>query len=633
LEELKATERLPSPQGVAMEIIRLTRGDNFTNAQLAHVIQSDPALCGRLIRAANCAALSGRRAVASVSDAILVLGIPAVRQLVLGFSLISRYQRGACAGFDYQRFWGRALLLAIAAQNLCKQIKVAAAEEAFACGLLAHIGRLALATAYEERYAQVLKQAGDLEGEALAETERAAFALDHLSLGGAMLADWGFPNLFVSALRARFEPNSAGFAEGSRLLALARAFHLSERIASLCAADEAERQVQLPGILFEAARLAIDSEEFEAIIDTVQNEWREWVQILDVPLIEVSAAKPIAAIAAPAMQASERLSPNLRMRILDLGLNDPAIESLRAQIMNEGHTVVSTHDTEHALAGLVEFKPHLLLLALDVPENDGLAFLKAIRATQFGAHVYIIALAHGEQNPLLLQALDLGADDCLGLPFGAPLLMARLRAAQRMLRAQNALSKNLDEMRHFAKDLAVNNRRLKQQLLSDELSGLPNLRYCRERLEQAWTGVQRRGGELAVLLIDIDNFRRVNDLNGHAVGDEVLCRTAMLLRGRARLQDVVCRTGGAEFTVICLDTSAGDALRCAERLREIIEDRSADAEHRLPAITVSVGIAAAHQGIKEADELLRRAGRALYQAKTLGRNCSHSWGAAQPQAD
>lgn len=630
LQELKATERLPSPQGVAMEIIRLTRGDNFTNAQLAHIIQSDPALCGRLIRAANCAALSGRRPVASVSDAILVLGIPAVRQLVLGFSLISRYQQGACEGFDYQAYWSRALLLAIAAQHLCQHIKVAAAEEVFACGLLAHIGRLALATAYGERYAQVLKQAGDLEGQPLAEVEHQALSLDHLTLGSAMLADWGIPGLFVSALRARFEPDTAGFAEGSRSLALARAFHLSERMASLCLADEAEQQLQLPAILFEAARLAIDSEEFERIRTTVLSEWREWAQILDVPLIDVRVASvgtssaPAPAAGTPAI-ASQQLSPAMRLRILDLGLHEPAIEALREQILGDGHSLVSVADMAHAMAGLVEFKPHLLLLALDLPDGDGLALLKAIRSTESGAHIYIIAVARGAQTERLLQALNAGADDCLSLPLTAPLLLARLRAAQRMLRTQIALSRNLDEMRHFAKDLALNNRRLKQQLLTDELSGLPNRRYCRERLEQAWTGVQRRGGGLAVLLVDIDGFKRVNDDSGHAVGDEVLCRAAMLLRGRARLQDVVCRTGGAEFSIICLDTSAVEALRCADRLRQIIEEQSADEDGRLPAITVSIGVAAAQTQMNDAEELLRRAGRALYQAKTLGRNRVCLW--------
>lgn len=628
LQELKATERLPSPQGVAMEIIRLTRSDNFTNAQLAHIIQSDPALCGRLIRAANCAALSGRRPVAAVNDAIVVLGIPAVRQLVLGFSLISRYQRGACEGFDYQGYWSRALLLAIAAQHLCRQIKVAAAEEVFACGLLAHIGRLALATAYGERYAQVLKRAGDLEGQALAAVEHQGLALDHLTLGSAMLADWGFPGLFVSALRARYEPDAAGFAEGSRSLALARAFHLSERITSLCLVDAAEQQLQLPATLFEAARLAIDSEELERIRTAVLGEWREWAQILDVPLIEVRSAGTSRALrqaAQPPPTMQHSLSPGMRLRILDLGLHEPAIEALRAQILADGHSVVSVADMAHAMAGVVEFKPHLLLLALDLPDGDGLDLLKAIRCADSGAHIYIVAVARGAQTERLLQALNAGADDCLSLPLTTPLLLARLRAAQRMLRTQLALSRNLDEMRHFAKDLALNNRRLKQQLLTDELSGLPNRRYCRERLEQAWTGAQRRGGELAVLLVDIDDFKRVNDEFGYAIGDEVLCRAAMLLRGRARLQDVVCRTGGAEFSVVCLDTPAVEALRCADRLRQAIEQQSADQDGRLPAITVSVGVAVMQMEIKEAEELLRRAGRALYQAKMFGRNRVCLW--------
>lgn len=627
LEELKATDRLPSPQGVALEVIRLTRSDSFTNAQLAHVVQADPALCARLLRAANSAALGGRRPVASVSEAILVLGIPTARQLVLSFSLVSRYRGGGCPGFDYRAFWSRSLLLGVASQNLCKNLRAAAPEEVFACGLLANIGRLALATVYPEQYGEVLREMEQDEGLNLIEQERFALGIDHVALGAAMLEDWRFPSLFVSAVSARTAPQDAGFAEGSRLLALARVFQLAESIASLCLLEEEQQRTRLPGALFDAARLGIDGEDLERMILNIRAEWREWAQVLDVPDQDVVPPMhpSVDKSAEEITKVQPVLSSAMRMRILDVGVKDPAMAALREQSLYDGHSMASVYNAKQALATMLSLRPHLILISLDLPEEEGLHLVKALRATEMASDAYIFVVARSGQDTRVLTALNCGADDVLTLPLAPAVLIARLRAAQRSLGQQVVLTRSLEEIRKFSRELALNNRRLQQRLHIDELTGLPNMHYCRQRLDQAWAAARRRRGELAVLLIDLDHFKQVNERYGHAVGDEVLCKTGMLLRGTARLQDVVCRTGGSEYTLICPDTGAMDALRCAERLRQGIEEKSADMERRLPAVTVSVGAAVNVKNIEEAEDLLRHAGRSLYQAKSLGRNRACLW--------
>ena len=113
-EQLKATGVLPSPKGAAMAIIRLTRRDDVPLGELAHAVKSDPAFVGRLIKAANSVQMGTRRPVASVNDALVVLGIPTVRALALGFSLLSENRTGRCQNFDYSRFWSHSLVCAIA---------------------------------------------------------------------------------------------------------------------------------------------------------------------------------------------------------------------------------------------------------------------------------------------------------------------------------------------------------------------------------------------------------------------------------------------------------------------------------------------------------------------------------------
>src|SRR4051812_23495766 len=147
-EQLKATGDLPSPKGVALAIMRLTAQADVSMAELARIIRTDPAFVGRLIRAANGVIGYGRRPIASVQDALTVLGMPAVRTMALGFSLLTNYKSGACASFDYARYWSSSLVAAVAAQAVCLRTRVAAPDETYCLGLLARVGELALATLY-----------------------------------------------------------------------------------------------------------------------------------------------------------------------------------------------------------------------------------------------------------------------------------------------------------------------------------------------------------------------------------------------------------------------------------------------------------------------------------------------------
>src|SRR3989338_10540958 len=147
-EALKAKGQLPSPKGVALRVVQLTQKDDVTNQEIAHAIKADPALSGRIIKIANARVAYQTRPVASITDAVAVLGLNTVRQLVLGLSLVEGSRNGSCQGFDYQGFWARSLLAAIAAQNLVLNSGTGSPEEGFILGLLGQIGSLALATSF-----------------------------------------------------------------------------------------------------------------------------------------------------------------------------------------------------------------------------------------------------------------------------------------------------------------------------------------------------------------------------------------------------------------------------------------------------------------------------------------------------
>ena len=155
VEQLKLSGQLPTPRGVALAVLEISQRENATLGAIARVVQTDPALSGRLIKLANTASHISRPVV-SVQDVVVRLGMTTVRQLALGFSLLDQYRSGACQAFDYQGYWSHSLLMALAMQALGRRVHVAAADELFVCGLLAQVGQLALATAYPDEYSAVL---------------------------------------------------------------------------------------------------------------------------------------------------------------------------------------------------------------------------------------------------------------------------------------------------------------------------------------------------------------------------------------------------------------------------------------------------------------------------------------------
>ena len=162
--------------------------------------------------------------------------------------------------------------------------------------------------------------------------------------------------------------------------------------------------------------------------------------------------------------------------------------------------------------------------------------------------------------------------------------------------------------------------------LRDSLTGVYNRRYFDERLETEFRHIGRHRRDLALLLLDLDHFKRINDQYGHLAGDVVLKDFCRMMATTIRSEDVLARYGGEEFAVLCRETNLARASILAERARH----RCADAEFRVDDkridVTVSIGLAACpNKAIDSAERLVSAADEALYRAKEQGRNCVVVW--------
>jgi len=624
-DELKTTGKLPSPSGVALAIIELCRKDGVSIDEIAHAVRADPALSGRIIKFANTAANAPRRPIVSVPEAIQLIGINLVRQLVLGFSLLGQYRTGACAAFDYSRYWSRSLAVAIAAGALCLRVRSAPPDEAFTCGLLSDVGTLALATIYPDEYAVLVSAQSSASVQEMAHVERERFATDHNELGAALLADWHLPRLFVVSVFHHEAPDQARLPEGSREFIICQVLHLAARLGDWCISAETNRNQLIPELVLAAAKVGLDEAALSKLSDEVVVQWREWGKILEVRTQAIPAFETLAQSksAPPVMREPDKLPDARSVQPLSVLIvdDDRATLMLVEHLLKAlGHKVHTAQDGRSALAQAMSIRPQIIISDWIMPGLDGVSFCKALRQTEEGQQIYFIILSALEQDDQLVEAFESGVDDYLTKPFTARVLAARLRAGQRVIKLQEDARRDSENLRRFAAELAVANRRLQQAALTDPLTGLPNRRYAMERLEQEWASTSRTQRPLTCMVVDVDGFKQINDSYGHDSGDVVLRQVATVLRKEARAEDVICRLGGEEFLVICPDTPLGAALHLAERLRlGVSRARSANGAITHTA-TVSIGVSQREASMAHMDELIKAADNALYDAKRAGRD-------------
>lgn len=623
IDKLKISGRLPTPKGVALQVIELTRQDGVSNHDLVRLIGVDPALSQRVVKAANALLGHVSRPVVTIHDAVTVLGLRALRQLVLGIALIADYRHGPCANFDYIRFWQHSLLTALTARQLAQQARLMAPEEVFVLGLLGQIGQLALATVYPQAFSDLLRQ-HEAE-DSLREGERAQFGFDHAEVAAALLEDMSFPVLFQALARDYRTPQKSGMAEGTREWRLLHALSLAGLLADVWLAGDTASPRQIGSVHRAAAELAIEENELLKLATNCAHEAQEWSGLLGMGSLHLPELAPLFAAqeTPPATLDPLPYVPGVhdyKMRVLVVE-DDRAIRNLMEQWLSAaGHRVSVAEDGIAALKMAELHRPQVVLTDWHMPRMDGIALSRELRRLPQHRDAYLIAVTVETSPDKLIEAFEAGVDDYLLKPLVPKLFFARLCAAQRVVQLQEELAFEREQLVRFSNELSAANERLQQQALTDALTDLPNRRFAMERLEQEWALTRRGDRTLSCMMLDIDHFKAINDTYGHQLGDEALQQVAETLRKTARTQDVVCRYGGEEFLVICPDSAAEAAYQAAERMRLAVESLRVPTANGHVPLTISIGVAQKDGVMTEMSELINRADDNLYTAKTQGRN-------------
>jgi two-component system, cell cycle response regulator len=279
---------------------------------------------------------------------------------------------------------------------------------------------------------------------------------------------------------------------------------------------------------------------------------------------------------------------------------------LQKSLSNAGYPVVTASDGREALRLLEEKDgPQLAILDWMMPQMDGVEVCRTVRQTGREPYVYILLLTARGQKTEIIQGLEAGADDYITKPFDLHELKARLRTGERIVELQQQLIGAREQLR--------------VQATHDYLTGIFNHRAILAVMEKELARSRREGSSVAVMMADIDHFKRVNDTYGHQAGDIVIRETVRQMLASIRLYDSIGRYGGEEFVVIAPGCDLTSAMAQAERIREFVSAHAVQADSVAIQTTVSIGLVTASDG-PELSRILQAADEALYVAKKEGRN-------------
>jgi two-component system cell cycle response regulator len=273
----------------------------------------------------------------------------------------------------------------------------------------------------------------------------------------------------------------------------------------------------------------------------------------------------------------------------------PGIKISHASSMREGLDKIMSEEFE------------AILLDYSLPDGDGLEFLTELRSLQKEIPVIVIS---GQGDEIIAsRVIQMGAYDYLPKPaIGDGEIL--LRSIATVL-----------EKSHIKLELKRTQEKLVEMSTRDEMTGLYNRRYFMEALDREISRALRYNLDLVLCVMDLDNFKTINDSFGHPAGDMIISDVGKILKSHIRDSDLICRFGGEEFAAIFPGIALVDAARVCERFRETLADRNFEYNGNSISATMSVGLASLHElSEKNCSEFVRAADSALYRSKDTGRD-------------
>ena len=287
-----------------------------------------------------------------------------------------------------------------------------------------------------------------------------------------------------------------------------------------------------------------------------------------------------------------------KILVVDDNLNN--IRLLTDILEDENFTVYTADNGAAVLAMVHKLKPDVILLDIMMPGLDGFEVCKLLKNDFDIKDIPVIMVTAKTEGIDIKKSLEMGAFDYIKKPIDEIEVIARVQSAIQFKQTQD---------------------KLKEMAMKDGLTGLYNHALLIELFEKEIDKQQRNNGSISFAMIDIDNFKKINDTYGHISGDTVLKELSNILMSSVRGGDIVGRYGGEEFSIVFPGIDEQNAFQLCERIRKEVEDFNFEIGIETVKITISIGINFNElKGIINKREIIQKADEALYRAKHNGRN-------------
>ena len=298
---------------------------------------------------------------------------------------------------------------------------------------------------------------------------------------------------------------------------------------------------------------------------------------------------------------------NTSAKIMIVEPNDNIRETLSSFLTRKGSEVISYDSAPKAIAALNNHYVDIVISDINLPGINGTDFCQLVK-NNF-QHVYFIMLTAKNQVEDVFNAISTGANECISKPFDFMDIIEKIHSAENIINTH--------------KKLTFLNERLEKCVNTDHLTEIKTMRFFNQEASKELRRAKRYKHNTAILMLDVDHFKNINDTHGHIAGDKALKAIANRLVKATRESDLVCRYGGEEFIILFPEISHENALIAAEKIRRNIQEMEIDIGNDTIKTTISIGVAVKrYQSDYSLEQVIYMADKALYKAKNKGRNNS-----------
>lgn len=607
--------KLPSFPQAAFKLLEISGDDTVSLADITKVIESDPGIAVRVLELVNSAVYGLQRKITALPDAIVLLGVDEIKKLAIGITVFhGLFSFDRTKHFDRIHFWRHSLAVAILALEIAKYTKYSRPEEAYIAGLLHDVGKIFLDIQCHKNYGEFLHEtAGGQEN--MVEQERRSLGLGHDDIGAFFCSLWKLPEnilLPVKYHHQRFNPRELSREEAmlisivslSNFVCWTQGMGSFNMVSSPVLAPEIETFIELEKIDI-INRIKLMNQEMERISEFYQFVFPTPNQIHDNLLwmsFQLSRANTRYFYQAPAPDL-RRLTP----AHVEHNLSGPAFEFGRN--LAKAKTIKEVLEALMFQMGCL-FEPRHWSVLLKDPKSEALVFsvvggtLKGkLQGMMLSGKQGLAAYILEQKTPLVIEAIaaesplrnylepyaDLEATSCMGLPFKTDNRTFGAIELIDTIKRESFTAEDLKMLVLLAEHAALAierihlNKALQKMATTDSLTGLKN-RYSLERILCNREGMLREyGSEAAIMIIDIDKFKQINETSGRQAADRMLKRVAEVLRSTFRLKDDIFRYEGDKFIVLLSGSDKEAALKAKQRVLNVFK-----ALHSTMGVTISI---------------------------------------------